>query len=102
MDTTPEEAYHEVSRSPLPERRGVSRRSVIEEAKAKVPTIDLADPDACERAIKSLLKSPIKTAAEPAPEPDGRNDAPIRNEKEVSDVEQTPDRPSEIAYPEPL
>lgn len=27
----------------LPERRGVSRRTVIEEAKARVPTIDLAD-----------------------------------------------------------
>ena len=43
MDTTPQEAYHGVPRSTRPERQGVSRRSVIEEAKAKVPTIDLAD-----------------------------------------------------------
>ena len=31
-----------------------------------------------------------------APEPDGRNDASIRNGKEVSDVDQGPDKPSEI------
>lgn len=43
MSTTPQEAYHGVPRSTRPERQGVSRRSVIEEAKAKVPTIDLAD-----------------------------------------------------------
>jgi hypothetical protein len=43
MDTTPREEYHQVARSTRPERQGVSRRSVIEEAKAKVPTIDLAD-----------------------------------------------------------
>ncbi len=43
MGTTPQEAYHEVSRSSRPERRGVSRRSVIAEAKEKVPVIDLAD-----------------------------------------------------------
>ncbi len=43
MSTTLREAYHEAARSPRPERQGVSRRSVIEEAKAKVPTIDLAD-----------------------------------------------------------
>jgi DNA primase len=40
------EAYHELDNNPSPdrpERRGVSRRSVIEAAKAAVPTIDLAD-----------------------------------------------------------
>ena len=36
------QAYHEV-RSSRPERRGVSRRSSIDEAKAAVPVIDLAD-----------------------------------------------------------
>jgi hypothetical protein len=36
-------------------------------------------------------------AAEPSPEPDGRNDAAImRNTEEVSHVEQRLDRPSEI------
>ena len=34
--------------------------------------------------------------AEPTPEPDGRNDASIRNEKEVSDVNQPSNKPSEI------
>ena len=40
------EVYHSLTPSPTPtrpERRGVSRRSVIEEAKDKVKTIDLAD-----------------------------------------------------------
>jgi DNA primase len=40
------EAYHTQDRNPSsdrPERRGVSRTTVIEEAKAKVSTIDLAD-----------------------------------------------------------
>jgi hypothetical protein len=39
------EAYHEPKRNPSPyrpERRGVSRKIVIERAKEKVPTIDLA------------------------------------------------------------
>ena len=40
---SPREAYHEVARSSRPERRGASRRSAIDEAKAKVPVIDLAD-----------------------------------------------------------
>jgi hypothetical protein len=40
---SPQEAYHEVTKSSRPERRGVSRRSVIDAAKAAVPTIDLAD-----------------------------------------------------------
>ena len=43
MTLAPTEAYHEASRSPRPERRGVSRRSAIDEAKAKVRVIDLAD-----------------------------------------------------------
>jgi DNA primase len=43
MDTTPQDECHGVARSSRPERRGVSRRSIIEEAKAKVTTIDLAD-----------------------------------------------------------
>ena len=41
MSLTQKEAYHEV-RSSRPERQGVSR-SVIDEAKAAVPVIDLAD-----------------------------------------------------------
>src|SRR5918998_4965646 len=43
MATTPQEAYHQTPGSSRPERRGASRRSVIEAAKAKVRTIDLAD-----------------------------------------------------------
>ena len=42
----PQPAYHDTLPSPTPsrpERRGVSRRSVIEKAKAEVSTIDLAD-----------------------------------------------------------
>ena len=42
----PRQEYHSPSPSPTPsrpERRGVSRRSVIDEAKDKVSTIDLAD-----------------------------------------------------------
>ena len=35
-----------------PERRGVSRRTAIEEAKAKVPTIDLADRQAIEQGSR--------------------------------------------------
>ena len=40
------EAYHELDRDPprnRPERRGESRKTVIERAKEAVPTIDLAD-----------------------------------------------------------
>jgi DNA primase len=43
MTLTPQQAYHGNSKSTRPERRGVSRRTVIEEAKAKVSVIDLAD-----------------------------------------------------------
>ena len=42
----PRQEYHSPTPSPTPsrpERRGVSRRSVIEEAKGKVSTMDLAD-----------------------------------------------------------
>src|SRR5215203_5394122 len=42
----PDPEYHESTRSPIPsrpERPGVSSRSVIDEAKDKVKTIDLAD-----------------------------------------------------------
>jgi DNA primase len=41
--TASQEAYSEVSKSSLPERRGISRKTVIDEAKVKVRTIDLAD-----------------------------------------------------------
>jgi hypothetical protein len=40
---SPQEAYHEVSRSSSPERRGVSRKTVIDEVKEKVSVIDFAD-----------------------------------------------------------
>jgi hypothetical protein len=43
MNTAPRTAYPKAPNGPSPERRGVSRRTIIEEAKAKVPTIDLAD-----------------------------------------------------------
>jgi hypothetical protein len=42
----PKPAYHSLPHSPSPsrpERRGVSRKTIIEAAKEKVPTIDLAD-----------------------------------------------------------
>jgi hypothetical protein len=40
-----------------------------------------------------------KKAAEPAPEPDSRNDtAIVRNTEGVSHVDQRPDRPSEIDH----
>jgi hypothetical protein len=42
----PRPEYRDTTRSPIrsrPERRGVSRRTVITEAKEKVATIDLAD-----------------------------------------------------------
>jgi DNA primase len=42
MGAPPQEEYHEVTRSSRPERRGASRRSAIEAAKAKLQTIDLA------------------------------------------------------------
>jgi hypothetical protein len=46
MTLAPQPDYHDPTHSPTPsrpERRGISRRSVIEEAKDKVKTIDLAD-----------------------------------------------------------
>jgi hypothetical protein len=53
------------------------------------------EADACVRALQVLLNpSVIKMADKPAPEPDGRNDASIRNEKEVSDVDQRSEGPT--------
>jgi hypothetical protein len=55
------------------------------------------DPDYCIRALAMLLEKPVKEAVEPAPEPDGRNDAAIvRHTKEVSHVGQRHDRSSQI------
>ncbi len=54
--------------------------------------------DECVRALELLLKKAISNmVAERAPEHDSCNDAAIvTNTEEVSDVEQRPDRPSEI------
>ena len=46
MTFAPKTEYHNETHSPTPpspDRRGVSRRSVIKEAKERVRTIDLAD-----------------------------------------------------------
>jgi DNA primase len=43
MAASPQEDYHDVTRSSRPERRGAGCRSIIEAAKANVPTLDLAD-----------------------------------------------------------
>jgi hypothetical protein len=48
--------------------------------------------DACEQAIKSLLKSNVSKAAEPATKPDGRDDVSITTGKEVGDVDHRPDK----------
>lgn len=55
------------------------------------------EPDYCTRALALLLEKTVrKTATEHTPEPDGRDDTSIRNEKEVSDVDQRSNKPSEI------
>ena len=43
MTSAPRAVYGRIPDNPRPERRGVSRRRIIEEAKAKVTTIALAD-----------------------------------------------------------
>jgi len=51
-----------------------------------------ASPDACTRAVEVLLnRSATKKAAEPAPEPDGRDDAAVvGHREEVTHVKQLP------------
>jgi len=53
-------------------------------AQQRVPLVErryLPESAACENAIRSLLKSNVRKAIEPAPEPDGRDDQRLVNEQ---------------------
>jgi hypothetical protein len=39
-----------------------------------------ADPDYCIRALAMLVEKPVKEAAEPAPEPDGRDGTKLQGD----------------------